>query len=95
MLGEIYEHNEKASRKNGEHKTRNALCVSYNFAGRAFTAVFLKLSSAAVRQVVHGGPQTISDEQALQKLYQTLNERKTSTRVIHVYVKVPLLFNKR
>jgi hypothetical protein len=37
-------------------------------------SVFLKLSSAAVHQVVRGGPQAASEEKGLQKLYQTLNE---------------------
>jgi len=42
--------------------------------------MFLKLwstdhrCSVAVRQVVRGGPQAVSEEKALQKLYQTLNE---------------------
>jgi hypothetical protein len=45
--------------------------------------------SAAVRQVVRGGPQAVSKEKSLQKLYQTLNEGK-----IHPYMsllKLPLL----
>jgi hypothetical protein len=39
--------------------------------------------------VVHGGPQTVSEKRALQKMYQTLNERK-----LHQYISVlnlPLL----
>jgi hypothetical protein len=34
--------------------------------------VFLKLWSTAVRQVIRGYPQAVSEDQALQKLYQTL-----------------------
>jgi hypothetical protein len=37
-------------------------------------AVFIKLWSWEVRQVVSSGPQAISEGNALQKLYQTLNQ---------------------
>jgi hypothetical protein len=38
------------------------------------SAVFLKLWSAAVRQVVQGDLQAVLEDKALKKLYQTLNE---------------------
>jgi hypothetical protein len=38
-------------------------------------AVFLKLWSAAVCQVVSGSLQVVLEEKALQKLYQTTNKR--------------------
>jgi hypothetical protein len=38
--------------------------------------VFLKLWSKAVRQVIRGGPQAVSEAKVLQNLYQTLNELK-------------------
>jgi hypothetical protein len=36
--------------------------------------VFLKMWSAVVHHVVHGSPQAVLEEKALQILYQTLNE---------------------
>jgi hypothetical protein len=52
--------------------------------------VFIKLWSAAVPQVVRGGsssgPQVVSEEKALKKLYKTLNEYK-----IHPVLKLLLL----
>jgi hypothetical protein len=39
---------------------------------KIFGAVFLKLLSAAFRHVVHDGTQEVSEEKALQKLYETL-----------------------
>jgi hypothetical protein len=62
-------------------------------------AVFIKLWSAdhqwsaAVRQVVRGGPQTISEETALPKFYQTLNECKIHANMS--VLKLPLFFDQR